>query len=168
MLGPLPETLDFFKQVERDKRFHGALSLGGLDRLVSGLASDKGEAEAEISFTTRAGVPCLAGKVRANVEMVCQRCLEPVQMQIEGSFRFGLVESEEEFDNLPAEFEPFIVTDGEQSLYDVLEDELILSLPLVSRHDYECSEVMKQQQPPSGDAETYRPFAGLKDLMNQD
>ena len=168
MPDSLPDLLDFFKQVERSKRYQGVLPVSRLKRLVEGLHSDKGDIQADIMFSTRAGIACLDGTVSAEVELECQRCLEPLTITVNGSFRFGLITSEEQASELPAEFEPFLVTEGEQSLLHVIEDEMILSLPLVTRHDNDCSEVINQQQSASESKDTYKPFAGLKDMMTQD
>jgi len=168
MPDSLPDSLDFLKQVERNKRFVGTVPVSKLERLVGSLHSDAGELQADISFAIRAGVPCLDGKVSAEVELECQRCLEPITLLISGSFRFGLITSEEDIDMLPAEFEPYLVTEGEQSLFDVIEDELILSLPLVTRHEENCSDAVREQGAEDNKQDTYRPFAGLKDLMTQD
>ncbi len=167
MPDSLPDSLDFFKQVERNMRYSGAMPVKALPRLVASLENVYGVFRACISFGTRACVPCLDGKVEADVECQYQRCLEPVTISISGEFRFGLVQDEADIDKLPAEFEPFLVGEGEQSLLEVIEDELILSLPLVTRHDYDCSDVLKQQGG-TGKQDTYRPFADLKDLMSQD
>lgn len=165
MQKPLPESLDFLKQVERNARYDGTWPVRDLLRLKPGLLSDAGEIHARLAFTTRAGVPCLDGKVQADLELECQRCLETVSTHIEGGFHFGLVTSEAEMALLPAEFEPLLVSEGEQSLIDVIEDELILSLPIVPRHQHDCSQLLNEQTTDSTDSDTYRPFAGLKDMM---
>ena len=169
MPNPLPECVDFLKQVERSARYEGVWPLKRLLRLTPSLLDDSGEISAQLSFSTRAGIPCLDGRVQADVQMECQRCLETVDTHLEGAFHFGLVSSEGDMALLPAEFEPLLVGEGEQSLIDVIEDELILSLPLVSKHAYDCSPSLKRQQGGErGSSETYKPFAGLKDMMRDE
>ncbi len=169
MQNSLPENVDFLKQVERDARFEGTWPLKQLARLTPSLLDDSGDISAQLTFSTRAGIPCLDGKVQADVRMECQRCLESVNTHLEGAFHFGLVTSEEEMALLPAEFEPLMVDEGEQSLIDIIEDELILSLPLVSKHDHDCSEMLAgQRQKVRSKPDTYKPFAGLKDMMTDD
>lgn len=166
MQNPLPECVDFLKQVERDTRYDGVWPVAQLPRLKPSLTSDDGEVHATLVFTTRAGVPCLDGRVQAELELECQRCLENVTTRVEGAFHFGLVSNEDEMALLPAEFEPLLVSEGEQSLIDIIEDELILSLPIVCRHEHECSELLARQSSSDNKQEdTCRPFAGLKDMM---
>ncbi|MGB5520603.1 MAG: YceD family protein, partial [Gammaproteobacteria bacterium] len=60
-----------------------------------------------------------------------------------------------------------IVTGSEVSLLDLVEDELLLSLPIVAKHEEECSEILQQhKEDDEAQHDTYRPFAALKDLMN--
>lgn len=169
MQNSLPECVDFLKQVEREARYEGVCAVSGLDRLQASLSSTEGEVAAKLKFSVRAGVPCLDGQVSAELEMECQRCLAPVNIQLQSSFRFGLITSEEETDQLPQEFEPLLVEEGEQSLIDIIEDELILSLPIVPRHDEDCSSMFTDRlsavASDGTEEETYKPFAGLKDLM---
>ncbi len=47
----------------------------------------------------------------------------------------GLVRSEAEGDRLPSSYEPLLVSGPGLSLYRILEDEIILALPIVSMHD---------------------------------
>ncbi len=167
MQNALPEMLDFLKQVERKARYDGVLPVNRLDRLGSSLCSDQGEIHASVSFSTRAGTPCLDGNISAELELECQRCLKPMTLRFESSFHLGLIDSEQDIDLLPQEFEPLLLAEGEQSLIDIIEDETILSLPIVARHDEHCSELVGEQDESEQDSEeeTYKPFAGLKDLM---
>ena len=166
MQSKVPESVDFLKQVERKAAFEGVWPVSGFERLAEAICSDRGEVKAWLKFGTRAGTPCLDGRVQAELELRCERCLEPVKQRIDSEFRFGLVRSDEEAELLPREFEPLLVTHAEQSLVELVEDELLLSLPLVARHDEECSEILqKHKQDDEAQQETHRPFAALKDLM---
>lgn len=73
-----------------------------------------------------------------SLSLVCQRCLGPVDVpvSIERSFRFveteALAEAEDE-----ASEEDVLALSADFSLADLLEDEVLMSLPAVPRHD-EC------------------------------
>jgi uncharacterized protein len=167
MQKKLPESVDFLKQVERNACFEGAWPVSGFARLAEVIGSKQGEVTARLKFGTRAGTPCLDGVVQTELELRCERCLDPVTKRIESDFRFGLITSEDEADLLPKEFEPLLVSDSVQSLVELVEDEILLSLPIVARHDEECSEILqKHAANDSVQQDTYRPFAALKDLMN--
>ena len=90
-----------------------------------------------------------------------------MKRHIESDFRFGLITSEDEADALPKEFEPLLAQNYELSLIELVEDEILLSLPIVARHDEECSEILqKHKDDDRVQHDTYKPFAALKDLMS--
>jgi len=167
MQKKLPESVDFLKQVERNACFEGAWPLSVFTRLAEVVYNNQGEVKARLKFGTRAGTNCLDGHVQAELVLRCERCLEPVQQHIESDFRFGLITSEDEADSLPKEFEPLLASNYELSLLELVEDEILLSLPIVARHDEECSEILQKHKDDDGvQQDTYKPFAALKDLMS--
>ncbi len=168
MQKKLPESVDFLKQVERNACFEVAWPVSRFARLAEAICNNQGEVTARLKFGTRAGTPCLDGYVQAELELRCERCLGPVKQHIESGFRFGLISSADEADLLPKEFEPLLASDAEQSLLELVEDELLLSLPIVARHDEACSEVLQKHKKDDDEVQhdTYRPFAALKDLMS--
>ena len=166
MQKKLPDSVDFLKQVERNACFEVAWPVSDFERLAEVICSNQGEVMARLKFAIRAGTPCLDGHVQAELELRCERCLDPVKQHIESDFRFGLIDSEDEAGLLPKEFEPLLVSDGEQSLLQLVEDELLLSLPIVAKHEGDCSDILlKHKDNDSSQQDTHRPFAGLKDLM---
>jgi uncharacterized protein len=167
MQKKLPDTIDFFKQVDRNACYDCVWPVQSFERLKDVIYDNKGEVKARLKFGTRAGVRCLDGSVEADLELRCERCLDPVKHHIEGGFRFGLISSDGEVSLLPEEFEPLIVTNAELSVIDLVEDELLLCLPIVAKHDEECSEILqKHSNNGKTQHDTHRPFAALKDLMN--
>jgi uncharacterized protein len=167
MQKKLPETVDFLKQVERNACFEGVWPVARFERLAEAICNDQGEVTAWLKFGIRAGTQCLDGHVQAELVLRCERCLEPVSQLIESDFRFGLINSEDEAELLPREFEPLLVTGSDVSLVDLVEDELLLSLPLVARHAEACSELLqKHKKDDEVQQDTHRPFAALKDLMS--
>jgi len=72
----------------------------------------------------------------ASAPMVCQRCLEVVdiELQVDRSFRFVADEeaASAQDDDVP---EDLLVLAGELDLHQLIEDELVLELPLIARHE---------------------------------
>jgi uncharacterized protein len=167
MQKKLPDSVDFLKQVERSACFEGAWPVSDFSRLAEVVCSNQGEVKARLKFGIRAGTNCLDGHVQADLELRCERCLESVKQHIESDFRFGLITSEDEADSLPKEFEPLLASNYELSLLQLVEDEVLLSLPIVARHDEDCSEILqKHKDDDRVQQDTYKPFAALKDLMS--
>lgn len=133
----LPVRVDPLRFAETGRVLSGRYRLTEFTRLADYLASEEGEVEVEFRFgIDEAGVRTLDLRVRAEVQMPCQRCLEAMALTLEGATRLGMVLSSGEAERLPQEYDPLLI-DGTEPLFlrDVVEDELLLSLPVVPRHE---------------------------------
>ena len=78
-------------------------------------------------------------QAHASVPLQCQRCLQQVQQYLAVDRRFRFVRSEEEAERLDEHSEDDVLVLGQRlDLQELLEDELILSLPLVPMHEGLC------------------------------
>ena len=88
------------------------------------------------------GRPQLRCSVRGDVEMQCQRCLKPVSVAVDSDRLLYLAASEADADRLESaladEDIEVIVAGQNLDLASVIEDEVLLSLPVVSMHE-DCS-----------------------------
>ena len=80
----------------------------------------------------------VTGHFDGRVVMQCQRCLEPVELHLVGEVSLAMVWSEDDAKQLPSEYEPWVVAQEQADLYEIIEEELLLALPLVPTHDYDC------------------------------
>ena len=167
MQTQLPETVNFLRQVELNRTIEGVYSIAKLDRLKQVLHADAGVVTAKLEFGRSVGFNCLKGEISAQLLVECQRCLKPMATKISGSFKFALINSEDEIELLPEEFEPYLLEGDEQSIVDLIEDELLLALPMVLAHDNACSDFMaKQEKTIKAEKEASHPFAALKSLKD--
>jgi uncharacterized protein len=94
----------------------------------------------------------------------CQRCLQPMAEPVEVDRRFRFVASEAEAERLDEELDDdVLVLSRHFDLVALLEDELILALPLVPRHDT-CPEPLPLPADDTEDAPAENPFAALAHL----
>ena len=124
------------------------------------------------------GRPTATLHVAASVPLVCQRCMGRVDVPVVAESRVVLVAVPAEADKLPAGMESFFAEGGRVALRDLVEEELMLALPLVPRHESsrDCHTQRELQDavlPASGqDIEssldaTQTPFSGLGDLLKR-
>ncbi len=136
-------------------------------RLRDRLAEPTGRAVARAEFRLEGRWPAALLTVNADVVLTCQRCLGPMRRKLESKSR--LVFSAEESSELPDDFEAVGGDPRKQDLAALVEDELLLSLPLIAQHDAGESCVLPDKAGrPATEApppEMRRPFAGLKDLL---
>lgn len=172
MSADLPLRLDPFKAADRGSSFHGRVPLAGFTRLAPELLDVHGDAEYEIAFYRDiSGVRKLRLVYRADLVLRCERCLGPLLERVEGEVVWRLVDEEletagEDEDALPV---------GSDGLHpkDVLEEELLLVLPLIPRHESleQCEpEVARWLRPETDEgaveAQTENPFDILKTLKH--
>jgi uncharacterized protein len=164
LTGPLPERVNHRKFAEEKTELDGTIPLSAFTRLVELLADDAGEVGLRLRFRKgRKQRSLVIGDCRASVQMICQNCLEPVQVEVEAKIRTLLLDSLDELVAL-RQSEDGTLCDAETvSLVDILEDDLIVSLPMVARHaPGECVPLeYPQAAGEQAGAETFRPFAGL-------
>ncbi|NCT68450.1 MAG: hypothetical protein GXC76_12545 [Rhodanobacteraceae bacterium] len=132
MSSALPDRVDVARQVQARRTFQGSLPLATMHRLRGSLASDAGEARYVLEFGKDSlGISWLDLKVEAGLPLVCQRTLETFVHPVSIDQRMGLIADESGEAALPPGYEPLLVPEGELGLADVIEDELILALPVV-------------------------------------
>ena len=165
----LPDTANFLRQVELGSTLSGEISISRFQRLAELLVSDSGSAQASLVFGYSAGYASVKGNITADLKVECQRCMQPMDVRINSRFKFAFVHSEDEFDMIPDEFEPYIIEGDEQSVIDIFEDELLLSVPMVPVHEEPCSDYMSaHEQEKQAEREASHPFAALKALKGKD
>ena len=78
----------------------------------------------------------LALSAQAVVRLQCQRCLAAVDVPLEVDRRFRFVSDETAAERLDEEIEDEVLVLGRSlDLHELVEDELLLAMPLVPRHD---------------------------------
>ncbi|TBR45060.1 hypothetical protein CBF23_000735 [Marinomonas agarivorans] len=132
----LPRYFDPRKYASNEVSLTGTIALSEFKELAVLLASNKGDVIVSLNFKVDEDRRYIAnGNIKAQVEMVCQRCMKPAPYSIDTELSLAFVYDEEHAKSLPAEYDPVIMTDGEVILAEMLEEELILALPVVAYHE---------------------------------
>lgn len=130
----LPEAFDPRQAARSGERFAGSLPLSRFHRLTDLLVEPAGEVAVALSLETDdSGRPVVGGVIRATLGLICQRCLEPMTVELRAEPRLVVVAGE---DLAPEDgAEHVLCGPGERlALAELVEDELILGLPVVALH----------------------------------
>ena len=101
----------------------------------------------------------------ANLALECQRCLSTVDVPVNVERRFLFVASEDEAAALDAESDDDILALTRWlNLHDLVEDELLLALPLVPRHERCPAPLPFRRETANKISEHANPFAALAEL----
>lgn len=119
--------------VSARRSFEGTLPIAAMKRLCEALASPDGTVAFELDFGRDSlGTDYVDVRAQASLTLTCQRTLEPFVLPVAVETRLGLIKSERDEAALPPEVEALLVPeDGRLNPADVIEDELLLVLPLV-------------------------------------
>lgn len=165
--GPLPKKVDPRKLAEREVRIQGLASIDGMPRLKSYLVdSSEGDISVDLLFSLdQQRIRTVTGSAEGRVQMACQRCLEPVEVTVQASFNLAIAPSEEVAKTLPRYYDPLVVEEEDVELWSVVEEELILNLPVVPYHD-DCSiqTSFGEAAPEDEKAQKPNPFSVLAQL----
>ena len=120
---------------QRGSVLEGAIEFAKFARLKDLLNASDGSARARIAFRRgHDGMLFMELQYEAALELICQRCLEPVIHEVNERVDFAVAETEDSLAVLPQGVD-LISLDGDRfKPATLIEDELIVSLPLVPRH----------------------------------
>lgn len=167
---PLPKQVDVRRLIAVDTTLSAQEPLSKLSRVIDILVSSDGDVDIDLHFyRDEQGLKRIDGEVVAQLQVQCQRCMKPMTLPIDSHFAVAAVWSDEEAVRLPKDVEPYIVGEGLQDIRDLIEDELILSVPYASYHDIgECSMSYTPAEPeaPVAGKEKPNPFKVLEQLKS--
>jgi uncharacterized protein len=104
---------------------------------------------------------------QARLALVCQRCLQPVEAALQATRSFQFVAGEEQAAAVDADSEDDVLAlTRTLDLIGLVEDELLLALPLVPRHEV-CPQPLKVRDDGALFEERVHPFAALGGLKRK-
>ncbi len=141
MSEPFPDQISPLQFARSGRSLEQQLPIDRFERAESILANREGKVQVSLNFgLDQSDTPTLQGTLSATLQLPCQRCMEPMEVTIESPINMALIESEEEEATLPEQYEPLLVDDKHFSLFEFIEDELILAIPVVCSHEEaDCS-----------------------------
>lgn len=153
---PLPEKVDARRLAVQRTCLSGELPVAALARITA-IFTDVQPVTVAIDFSLNEGRVVLHGHLQGRVTAICQRCLQPVTLNLSN-----------DFEHLPADEEAAVTApesmplerESPLDLRALIEDEVLLACPMVSMHpEGQC-------QPPiaSGIADRENPFDVLSAL----
>jgi len=150
-----------------------SIPLKEFPRVLPLLAAPDGTADGRVGFAREDRIAVAQIRVAAQVMLLCQRCLAPLVWSVNSAGRAALVASAAEAGRLPEALETVLAPEHRISIRDLVEEELLLALPLVPRHENEeCAGARAGMPAASGSApepagETHRPFGQLSELLKR-
>ena len=160
--------IDRLSEAEADVDF--VVPLAELPRLAQ-LAGLAGEVRGRVHFRRSAGVAVAELSFSGTARLQCQRCLGMMEIGLEAATEVGLVAAEADASRVPEELEPVLAPEGRISVGELVEEELLLTLPIVPLHEEEAACHVAPEAPTVSaeevQPETQKPFAQLAELLKR-
>ena len=131
----LPAYVDTRKVFLQQTRIKGVVALECLSRFREGLASDFAKVWVSLNFSiNESGQKLIRGNLSADIDVFCQRCLDPLTINLVDEINLILISDENEIERLAVDLDPWICTNHRLYLASMIEEQLILCMPIITYH----------------------------------
>jgi uncharacterized protein len=147
------------------------LGLSQLPRLVEAGALEGTQVHARLEFGTFEGRAKIEVRVEGEVFLACQRCLKPCACALDEEASLVVVANDAD-ELVPGGYEPLLGDAERLSVVEVIEEQVLLGLPLVPMHATAAAcgaadaALAAIEDEPAAE-ETQRPFANLRELLEK-
>jgi uncharacterized protein len=138
MLNRLPEIIEPLHLADKRGELKGQIPVSSLERIADLLFNDEGFVSVELFFGREGRLAKIEGQIKTVLQLKCQSCLQAVEWTVDSEVKLGIVSSLDQANRLPEDYEPLLVTADTMPLKDIIEDELLLSLPIYPKHQHSC------------------------------
>lgn len=147
-----------------------AIPLTEFVRFRPALAEASDTASGHVRFSRDQGFVVGDLEVHASVPLVCQRCLKPMRLDVDSRSRVALIGTEREADQVPPGVETVLASERRISMRELVEEELLLAVPIVPLHDdpQECADEDRRAPATGEPTNVQRPFERLGELLKRD
>lgn len=148
MSNQLPKRVNYIALAKSGTKIQVKVPVAQFTRFSELLVNTQGWVEVNVQFgRDSAGFHTLTGELSAEVSLICQRCLNSMSTQIRAPVRFALLPSEGLATRVAESFDIEIAETGVIDLHEMLENELILFVPIAPMHEEECELPIEGAQP---------------------
>jgi len=166
----LPKRIDYQHLIHSAGSIDGELAIEVLDRLKGLLQKSEGTVKLTLEYyKDNQGLIIIKGTIKTLLVLQCQRCLADFDYALTTHFLLSPVSTDEQAKALPSNIEPVLLENDSINLYSLLEDDILLNIPLITRHELadENCKMLKQQKNQKKDFKIDNPFSKLAVLKKK-
>ncbi|MEN6671138.1 YceD family protein [Psychrobacter sp. B38] len=172
----MPEHISLDKWADTGYEWSGEVSPNEFNRLAGSLSTEHEQSKTKLdaNLYRRNNVLHLAFTLTGEVWLTCQRCLQPVAIDLSDDYNISLLENETQV-RLVNEEQDYLLLDEiitEQSperllpFKKLVEDEILLKIPMAPKH-VDCEMTVEQFGEIPEEEESENPFAALASLKGK-
>lgn len=172
----MPEHISLDKWADTGYEWSGEVIPNSFDRLVTTLSTEHEQSSIQLNANLyrHNNVLHLAFTLTGEVWLTCQRCLQPIAIDLSNDYDIALLENDSQV-RLVDEEQDYLLLDEivtEQSperllpFKKLVEDEILLKMPMAPKHD-DCEMSVEQFGEIPEEEENENPFAALASLKGK-
>ncbi|MEE8387142.1 MAG: YceD family protein [Acidiferrobacterales bacterium] len=177
MSGGLPANIDLLRLADQGTHLSGVIPLRRMKRLLTLCGSDEGVVSVELAFSRDRArdMRMMRGEMATEIATTCGRCLQPMTLALKSRINFLVTSPGQK--SLEGQ-DGVIMARGPVSLTELVENELILVMPMYPKHELDqCpakdvvggSDAQRSApEPGPSDSGKASPFAELAKLKRSD
>ncbi|MEC9443827.1 MAG: YceD family protein, partial [Pseudomonadota bacterium] len=172
----MPEHISLEKWADTGFEWSGEVDPNSFERLATTLSAEHDQSNTQLNaeLYRRNNVLHLAFTLTGDVWLTCQRCLQPIAIDLSDDYDIALLENDSQV-RLVNEEQDYLLLDEivtEQSperllpFKKLVEDEILLKIPMAPKHD-DCEMSVEQFGEIPEEEENENPFAALASLKGK-
>jgi len=137
----LPIEIDPFRLAKQGLILEGKLSLSTMPRLADVLENTDADIDVKMHFDINAilGTPTMVGRFKGALPLICERCSQEMSFELDVHCKLAIMNVEKSIEGLAEEYDPWVIENSDPVLLrSIVEEELILAIPLVPKHKHSC------------------------------
>ena len=159
----LPAQLKLFNFAKKEVSLSGLYKISDFPKINEIANNKKDNVRVDLSFYLKNNkTPCVEGIIELDIVLACQRCLDDLSIALKIDFNLAFVRNDQQSEELDSHYEIYVIEEEELATLDFISDEILLSIPMVPTHDYDCIKEINGQEIVKEKSEN--PFAILKKL----
>ncbi len=160
----LPKIIKLFNFAKNERHFRGEYKISSIIRISEIARNIEDIAKVDLLFYLENNkTPCIKGIIDLSIILDCQRCLEPLPIELKVDFKLAFVRHEHQAEGLDSSYEIYVTREDEELLtIDIISDEILLSIPMAPSHDYDCNLILNEEKIVEEKSEN--PFTILKNI----
>ncbi len=169
----IPITIDPIRTAQKRLNFEGIVPFASLPRFGESVLSADGDVIVAVECgTDQQGLVYFQGHAAITVQLRCERCGDAMAHHVHANFAYTPIKSQDaDLDDIPERYDVVELDEhGEVNLRELVEDEIILAMPLFPMHDEGQCDPAKVQMSwgeIEPEPEKPNPFAILQELKKK-
>ena len=163
----LPGQLKLFNFAKKEISLSGLYQISDFPKISEIASNKKDNVRVDLSFYLKNNkTPCVDGIIHLDIVLACQRCLDDLSIVLKVNFNLAFVKHDQQSEELDSNYEIYVTEEEELATHNLISDEILLSIPMVPTHNYDCIKEINKQEIVEEKSEN--PFAILRNIQIAD